>query len=70
MSALFITLMVTWTDIFEGIGDISYKIFAVMRKMGQGPNLFISLFVIGMLTFWIMRIIKYKKEAQRNSTIE
>jgi hypothetical protein len=70
MSALFITLMVTWTDIFEGIGTFSYKIFAFMRSLGHGPNFFISLFVIGMLAYWIMYLRKYKKVAKRNGTIE
>ncbi len=70
MSALFITLMVTWTDVFESIGNFFQWCFKGMRVLGQGPNVFISIFVIGMLTFWCMRILKYKKEAQRNNTIE
>lgn len=65
------SLMVTWTDIFEGIGKISYKIFAGMRYLGHGPNVFISLFVIGMLTYWTIFLIKYKNRAKQNpGTIE
>ncbi len=70
MSALFITLMVTWTDIFEKTGHIFQWIFGGMRKLGHGPNFFIIVFVIGMLTYWILHLVKYKKTAKRNGTIE
>lgn len=64
------SLMITWTDIFEGIGKFSYVVFKGMRGLGHGPNFFISLFVIGMLAFWTMRLVKYRGEAKRNNTIE
>jgi len=70
MSALFITLMVTWTDIFEGTGHFFEWIFRRMREIQPYPNIFISVFVIGMLAFWCIRIIKDKKSAQRNGTVE
>jgi hypothetical protein len=63
-------LMVTWTDIFLGIGDFCQMIFRGMKMMGHGPNVFISLFVIGLLGYWTMRLLRYRKEASRNSTIE
>lgn len=59
--------MVTWTDIFEGIGKFSYWVFSGMRSLGQGPNIFISLFIIGMLSYWTMRLIKYKNKAKREN---
>ena len=64
------TLMVTWTDIFEGTGSVFQWIFKGMKAMGQGPNIFISAFVIFLLAYWCMRIIRYKKEAARNGTLE
>jgi hypothetical protein len=64
------SLMITWTDIFEGIGTFSYSVFSLMRSLGHGPNFFISLFVIGMLGFWTMRLVKYRGQSKRNSTIE
>lgn len=63
-------LMVTWTDIFYGIGDFCQMIFRGMKMLGHGPNVLISLFVIGLLGYWTMRLMRYKKEAARNSTIE
>ena len=63
-------LMVTWTDIFIGIGDFCQMIFRGMKMMGHGPNVFISIFIIGLLGYWIMRLLRYKKEAARNSTLE
>ena len=64
------TLIITWTDIFEGIGTFFYWIFKGMKAMGQLPNVMISAFVIFLLAYWCMRIVRYKKEAQRNGTIE
>jgi hypothetical protein len=70
MNALFITLMVTWTDVFEGTGRFFEWCFKGMRKIEPVPNILISAFVLGMLAYWCMKIVKYKKEAQRNGTIE
>lgn len=63
-------LMITWTDIFEGIGTFSYAIFKVMKSMGHGPNVLIWLLIIGVLTYWTMRLNRYRKESKRNSTLE
>ena len=63
-------LMITWTDIFEGIGTFCYAIFKVMKAMGHGPNVIIWLLIIGILGYWTMRLTKYRKESQRNGTIE
>ena len=63
-------LMVTWTDIFYGIGDFCQWIFKGMKVLGHGPNVLISIFVIGLLGYWTMRLLRYKKEAARNSTVE
>jgi hypothetical protein len=70
MNTLLINFMITWTDIFEGIGEFSYWIFKGMRAMGQGPNVIISILIIGCLAYWTMRISKYKKMAQRDGTYE
>ncbi|MDI9339235.1 MAG: hypothetical protein QM534_01585 [Sediminibacterium sp.] len=63
-------LMITWTDIFEGLGSFFEWTFKGMRALGQVPNVLISAFVIGMLVFWCLRIVRYRKEALRNGTIE
>ncbi len=59
--------MVTWTDIFEGTGKFFYWIFKGMRHLGHIPNVCISLFVIGMLTYWTVFLVKYRKRAKQNS---
>ncbi len=70
MSSLMITLMVTWTDVFEAIGTFFQWVFKGMRALGQAPNVIIWVMILGILFYWSMRIIRYKKEAQRNGTIE
>lgn len=64
------SLMITWTDIFEGIGTFSQWVFKGMRMLGHGPNVIIWILIIGVLTYWTLRLSRYKKEAQRNGTIE
>lgn len=64
------TLMVTWTDIFEGTASVFQWIFKGMKALGHGPNVIIGGFVIFLLAYWCMRIIRYKKEAARNGTLE
>ncbi|MDP1803245.1 MAG: hypothetical protein Q8L81_17920 [Bacteroidota bacterium] len=59
------SLMITWTDIFEGIGEFSYLVFKGMRFLGHGPNVFISLFVVGLLVYWTVYLKKYKNQSKR-----
>ncbi|MBL7916920.1 MAG: hypothetical protein JNM96_00890 [Bacteroidia bacterium] len=63
-------LMITWTDIFEGTGAVFQWIFKGMKAMGQVPNVLISAFIIFLLAYWCLRLVRYKKEAQRNGTVE
>jgi hypothetical protein len=63
-------LMITWTDIFEGIGVFFQWIFKGMKVLGHGPNVIISALVIGILAYWTLRLARYRKQAQRNSTVE
>lgn len=64
------SLIITWTDIFYGIGSFFQWIFKGMYKLGQMPNVLISAFIIFLLAYWCLRLVRYKKEAQRNGTIE
>ncbi len=61
-------LMITWTDIFEGTGEFFQWCFKGMRLLGQGPNVIISVVVIGLLAYWSLRIMKHNKDAERNGT--
>lgn len=63
-------LMLTWTDFFEGTGKLFEAIFKGMYALGHIPNVFMGGFVVFLLAFWVTRLIKYKKEALRNGTIE
>lgn len=62
--------MVTWTDVFEGIGAFCEWGFKGMRALGQGPNVIFWLLIIFGLGYWTMRLRNYKKASQRNSTLE
>jgi hypothetical protein len=63
-------LMITWTDVFYGIGDFCQWIFRGMKMLGHSPNVIIWILIIGVIGYWSMRLMRYKKEAQRNSTME
>jgi len=63
-------LMITWTDIFYATGDFFLWIFKGMRVLGHGPNVFISLFIIGLLAYWTMRLMRYRKATGPSSTAE
>lgn len=63
-------LMITWTDIFNGIGNFCLWVFKGMKMLGHGPNLIIGCLIIGAIFYWTFRLMRYRKEAQRNSTIE
>jgi hypothetical protein len=63
-------LIITLTDIFYATGDFFEWIFKGMRVLGQGPNILFSTGVIFLLAYWTVRLMRYKKEAEQNSTIE
>jgi hypothetical protein len=64
------TLMITWTDIFEGTATVFQYIFKGMKILGNSPNVLIGGFIIFLLAYWCIRIARYKKEAARNGTLE
>lgn len=70
MKTLLISLMITWTDIFNAIGDFSYWCFKGMRALGQFPNVFFGGLVIFGIAYWCYAISKQKRVAQRNGTYE
>ena len=63
-------LLITWTDVFYAIGDFFQWLFKGIRFLGQGPNVIIWILILGILDYWIMRLNRYRKAAQRNGTIE
>ena len=63
-------LMITWTDVFEGTGTFFQWIFKGMRMVTQGPNIMISIFVIGLLAYWTVRLNRYRKQTQGQNGAE
>jgi len=63
-------LMLTWTDVFYATGDFFEWIFKGMRVLGHMPNVMIWIGIAGILGYWTIRLLRYKKEAARNSTVE
>ena len=63
-------VMITWTDIFNGIGDLFLFLFKGMRALGHIPNVIIWILIIGTLVYWTLRLNRFRKEAKRNGTIE
>ncbi|MCX8080570.1 MAG: hypothetical protein N3F09_04955 [Bacteroidia bacterium] len=63
-------LLVTWTDIFLGIGEFFEWTFKIIKALGHFPNVLISITIIGLMAYWSKKIIDFKKESQRNGTLE
>lgn len=63
-------LLITWTDVFNATGDFFQWFFKGMKVLGHGPNLIYGILIFGGIFYWTFRLARYKKEAQRNSTIE
>lgn len=64
------SLMITWTDIFNGIGDFFLWFFKGIKQLGHGPNVIIWIGIIFAIFYWTMRLNRYRKESHRNNTIE
>ena len=69
MNAL-ISLMVTWTDVFYGIGNFFQWVFSVMKALGQGPNIILWIIIISLIIYWPIQISKQNKEAEKNGTLK
>ena len=68
MASLMITLMITMTDVFYGIGDFFQWIFKGMRVLGHGPNIILWIIIGFLLFYWTRQIMKQNKEAEKNGT--
>jgi hypothetical protein len=63
-------LMITWTDVFNGIGDFFLWFFKGMRVLGHGPNVIIWILIIGAIVYWTLRLARYRRQSSRNGTLE
>lgn len=60
----------TWNEIVYGLGDLLTATFKVLPALGNIPNILFSLVIFAGLAYWIVELGKYKKQAQREGTIE
>lgn len=63
------SLILTWTDVFNSIGDFSLWVFAGMKRLGHLPNVILWVIIFALLVIQTLRIIKETKEADRNGTL-
>jgi hypothetical protein len=64
-------LMITWTDIFNGIGDLHTNgIFPILRSLGHLPNVILGGTIVGLLFYWMYKIPKLNKEAEEKGTLK
>jgi hypothetical protein len=61
-------LMVTWTDVFYGIGTFFQWCFKGMRALGQFPNVIMGAIIIFLLAYWCVKIVQQNKKAEANGT--
>ncbi len=63
--------MITWTDIFNGIGDICTNgFFPILRTLGHKPNFLLGGTIVLLLFYWMYKIPKLNKEAERKGTLK
>ena len=60
----------TWNEIIYETGDLLTATFKILPVLGNIPNVIFSLVIFFGLIYWIRELGNYKKEAQRNGTIE
>lgn len=60
----------TLTDFWNGIGNIFNQLFSVLESLGNGPNAILWVLIFLLLCFWIWRMGKYNKEADKNGTLK
>lgn len=62
--------MITWTDIFNGIGDFFMWTFKGMRALGHIPNVILWCIIASLLVYWVLQMKKHAKDADRNGTLK
>ncbi|GIV26835.1 MAG: hypothetical protein KatS3mg027_0649 [Bacteroidia bacterium] len=63
--------MITWTDIFYGIGDLCTNgIFPILRSLGHKPNILFGGIIVGLLFYWMYKIPQLNKEAEEKGTLK
>lgn len=60
----------TWTDIFNGLGDFFQWTFTFMKGLGNGPNLFFWIIIVSMIALWLRMQTNFNKEAKEKGTLK
>lgn len=63
------SLMITMTDVFYKIGDLSLSMFRGMDVLGHGPNIILWSIIAFLLGYQVKQILKQNKEADKNGTL-
>ncbi|RME13906.1 MAG: hypothetical protein D6799_07585 [Bacteroidetes bacterium] len=64
-------LMITWTDIFYGIGDLCTNgIFPILRALGHKPNILLGSTIVIVLFYCMYKVPKLNKEAEEKGTLK
>jgi hypothetical protein len=60
----------TWTDIFNGIGDFFQWTFPFIKSLRNAPNIFFWLVIAVLTIVWLRMQAKFNKEAEKNNTLK
>ena len=60
----------TWTHIFNGLGHFFQWTFTFMKGLGNKPNIFFWLVIVGLVITWLRMQSKFNKEAKEKGTLE
>lgn len=60
----------TWNEIVYGLGDLLTETFKILPPLGNIPNVIFILVIFGSLVYWMMELVKYKKKAKQEGSIE
>ncbi|MCH7534459.1 MAG: hypothetical protein IH948_01690 [Bacteroidetes bacterium] len=62
--------MSLFTELMNATGEIFEASFTSLVKLGNVPNVLIIVTTFCLLIVWVNIMLKYKKEARENGTIE
>ena len=60
----------TWNEFVYGLGDVITATFKILKVLGNIPNTIFILLIMGCIGYWLIQLMKFKKEAKANGTIE
>lgn len=64
------TTIMTWTDIFNGLGHFFQWTFKFMKGLGNGPNLFFWIIIVSLVCTWLYMQTNFNKEAKSKGTLK